>query len=425
MNRTGWAAALAAVLGIALAGVIGYMVWHSAGHSYQAVETQTAAGEAGRAGSGGQEGANAAPGGENEAFGNTGFGGGGDKAADGDGSGANETGDGSSFGHVDPAEAAESETAEPEDDTVRLVFGGDVLFSDHVLNAYSKTGDITGVLDDGLREVIGGSDLFMVNQEFPFSSRGTAAADKQFTFRLPPEKVSILNEMGVDIVTLANNHALDFGTDALVDTLDTLDGAGIPHVGAGRNLDEAKEPVILTAKGRNIGFLGASRVIPEGSWNASSTRPGMLTTYDPAALVEQIKALRERCDYLVVYVHWGIERDERPQDYQRSLGQQYIDAGADLVIGAHPHVLQGLEYYKGKPIVYSLGNLVFGSSIPRTALLEADWDGENTTLRLVPATSSAGYTRMVTDEAKKQEFYQYMTDISYGVTVTEQGISAQ
>ena len=96
---------------------------------------------------------------------------------------------------------------------MRLVFGGDVLFSDHVLNAYSKTGDITGVLDDGLREVIGGSDLFMVNQEFPFSSRGTAAADKQYTFRLPPEKVSILNEMGVDIVTLANNHALDFGTD--------------------------------------------------------------------------------------------------------------------------------------------------------------------------------------------------------------------
>ena len=184
MNRTGWAAALAAVLGIALAGVIGYMVWHSAGHSYQAVETQTAAGEAGRAGSGGQEGANAAPGGENEAFGNTGFGGGGDKAADGDGIGVNQTGDDSSLGHGDPAEAAESETAEPEDDTVRLVFGGDVLFSDHVLNAYSKTGDITGVLDDGLREVIGGSDLFMVNQEFPFSSRGTAAADKQYTFRL-------------------------------------------------------------------------------------------------------------------------------------------------------------------------------------------------------------------------------------------------
>ena len=144
--------------------------------------------------------------------------------------------------------------------------------------------------------------------------------------------------------------------------------------------------------------------------------------YDPAALVAEIKKLRERCDYLVVYVHWGIERDERPQEYQRALGQQYIDAGADLVIGSHPHVLQGLEYCKGKPIVYSLGNFVFGSSIPRTAVLQADWDGETTKLCLVPATSAAGYTRMVTDEAKKQEFYDYMTGISYGVSVTGEGV---
>ena len=424
MNRTGWAAALAAVLGIALAGVIGYMVWHGAGHSYQAVETQAAAG---KDGTGAPEGASAAAAGGQNAPGGAGFG----QGEQGTGAGSGQEGQGGGpadspgTGGDDTAGQAAFEADETQDETVRLVFGGDVLLSDHVLNAYNKTGDITGVLDDGLREVIGNSDIFMVNQEFPFSDRGTAAADKQYTFRLQPQKVSILNEMGIDGVTLANNHALDFGTDALVDTLDTLDGAGIPHVGAGRNLDEAKAPVILTAKGKTIGFLGASRVIPEGSWSASSTRPGMLTTYDPAALVEQIRALRERCDYLVVYVHWGIERDERPQDYQRALGQQYIDAGADLVVGAHPHVLQGLEYYKGKPIVYSLGNLVFGSSIPRTALLEVDWDGENTALRLVPATSANGYTRVVTDEAKKQEFYQYMTDISYGVSVTGDGAGQQ
>ena len=136
-------------------------------------------------------------------------------------------------------------------------------------------GDISGVLDGELSRVIDESDIFMVNQEFPFSGRGTAAPDKQFTFRLPTEKVSMFGEMGIDIVTLANNHALDFGTDALVDTLDTLDGAGIPHVGAGRNLDEAKEPVLLEVKGKTIGFLGASQVIPEGSWNATSTRPGI------------------------------------------------------------------------------------------------------------------------------------------------------
>ena len=108
----------------------------------------------------------------------------------------------------------------------------------------------------------------------------------------------------------------------------------------------------------------------------------MLTTYDPKILVDEIKKLRSQCDYLVVYVHWGIERKETPEDYQRSLGKQYIDAGADIVIGSHPHVLQGVEYYKGKPVVYSLGNFIFGSSIPKTALLKVQWDGEDSSLPL-------------------------------------------
>ena len=307
-----------------------------------------------------------------------------------------------------------------DDSTIHFVFAGDILLSDHVLGAYNKAGDISGVVDGTFRSVIDSSDVFMANEEFPFSSRGTAAADKQFTFRLPPEKVSIFQELGIDIVTLANNHALDFGTDALLDTCHTLDQAGIYRVGAGANLDEAKRPVIMEIKGKKIGFLGASRVIPVGSWNATANGPGMLTTYDPALLLEEIRKAKEECDFVIVYVHWGIERDERPQDYQRTMGKQYIDAGADRVIGSHPHVLQGMEYYKGKPIIYSLGNFIFGSSIPRTALLKADWDGVTLSLELVPGTSSGGYTRAMTDDAEKQGFYQYMTSISYDVAVDEE-----
>ena len=339
--------------------------------------------------------------------------------------GAEEAGENDGSGSSDGEGELEnsSEEAVPEEE-INLLFAGDVFLSSHVLNAYDTAGGIGGVLDEELRQVIQASDYFMVNQEFPFSDRGTAAEDKQFTFRLPPEHVSMFQELGIDIVTLANNHALDFGTDALLDTCSTLDDAGILRVGAGANLEEAKKPVFMEAKGRRIGFLGASRVIPEGSWNATSKGPGMLTTYDPSLLLEEIKKAREVCDYLVVYVHWGIERDERPQEYQRTLGQQYIDAGADLVIGSHPHVLQGLEYYKGKPIVYSLGNFVFGSSIPKTALLTVEWDGEDALLRLVPGTSSGGYTRMLEDEGEKAGFYQYITSISYGVTVGEDGIAA-
>lgn len=108
-------------------------------------------------------------------------------------------------------------------DSMTILFSGDVLLSDHVLNAYSRAGGISGVLDGGYLNAIQSADYFVVNEEFPFSSRGTQAADKQYTFRLAPEKVSMFQEMGIDAVTLANNHALDYGTDALLDTCEVLE----------------------------------------------------------------------------------------------------------------------------------------------------------------------------------------------------------
>ena len=313
--------------------------------------------------------------------------------------------------------------AEARQSGLSLLFAGDVLLSSHVLQAYQKAGGISGVLDEGYRLQIGQADFFMVNEEFPFSSRGVAAADKQYTFRLAPEWVSILQEMGVDGVTLANNHALDFGQEALLDTCEVLDQAGILHTGAGVNLAAAKEPVIMEKNGIRVGIIGTTRVIPVAGWAAGNSHPGMLSTYDPTVVLAEIEELKENCDFVVVMVHWGIERDEKPQEYQRTLGKQYIDAGADLVVGSHPHVLQGIEFYDGKPIVYSLGNFVFGSSIPRTMLFQVSLSADSGQMnyRLLPGTSSAGYTRMLTDAGKLQEFYQYMEQISFGVTFDEQG----
>ena len=429
--RRSWILAVVLVLGVLLSGITGYLIWHTVHNSYVKAEVMDggpgASGNAGPADGAGQDSAgqdsaglhgNQGAGGQGE--GSRGLGGpeGFQDGRQDAGQGVEGLDNGGEEGSMTEDGGADPE---PEDSTIRFVFAGDILLSDHVLAAYNKTGTIGSVVDQGLRDVIDGSDVFMANQEFPFSNRGSAAADKQFTFRLPPEKVSLLKEMGIDIVTLANNHALDFGTDALLDTCDTLDEAGIYRVGAGANLEEARKPVIMEIKGKTIGFLGASRVIPVGSWNATATSPGMLTTYDPTMLLEDIKSAKETCDFVIVYVHWGIERDEYPQDYQRTMGKQYIDAGADMVIGSHPHVLQGMEYYNGKPIVYSLGNFVFGSSIPKTALLTADWDGENLSLAFVPGTSSGGYTRPLTGEDEKQAFYQYLTGLSYGVVIDGEG----
>lgn len=316
--------------------------------------------------------------------------------------------------------------AETEPLSFRLLFSGDVLFSDHVLNAYEKGGGIQGVLDDGYRKLIDDADFFFVNEEFPFSDRGTKALDKQYTFRLPPSKVSMLKEMQADAVSLANNHALDFGTDALLDTCDTLDVAGILRTGAGKNLEEAKKAVEIEIQGRKVAIIGATRVIPVPEWAAYGNTPGMLAAYDPQILLKEVQQLSETQDYVVVFIHWGIERAERPESYQRDLGKKLIDAGADIVIGAHPHVLQGIEYYQGKPIVYSLGNFIFGSSIPKTMLLEVMLEeGQEPVLTVHPGTSSGGYTRMLAGEQEKQEFDAYLTSISYGVTIEDGAVIPQ
>lgn len=324
----------------------------------------------------------------------------------------------------DPAnaktDASAEESSEPEKEPtfpISLAFAGDLYLSDHVLNAYENGGGITGVVQPELLALGQQADIFMGNEEFPFSSRGEIAPDKQFTFRLPPERVNIFNELGLDIVSLANNHTLDYGADALLDTLDTLDQANILRVGAGRNLAEARELKTIEVRGITIGFLAASRVLPVVEWNAGKNTPGLLGTYNPALLLEDIEAARKTCDYVIVYVHWGEERKETPLDYQRTMGKQFIDAGADLVIGSHPHVLQGIEYYNGKPIIHSLGNFIFGSSIPKTALLQVELAENGIQLSMIPCTSSNGYTRMITEPEKKAEFYQWMEDLSYSVTI--------
>lgn len=232
------------------------------------------------------------------------------------------------------------------------------------------------------------ADLTVGNLETPVTERGEQQ-DKKYVFRSSPLSVHAMVEAGFDLVSLANNHVLDYGVDGLNDTLDHLNEAGLPFAGAGRNDGEAYKPVYLERGGQRIAFVGLSRVIPAVTWGATPDRPGVAVTYDPTRALQSIEEAREEADLIVVLVHWGIELKETPESYQVELGHQYIDAGADLVIGSHPHVLQGLESYKGKWIAYSLGNFIFTTSQEsatwETVILEAsctkDGDCE---LKLIP-----------------------------------------
>ncbi|GGD73940.1 CapA family protein [Paenibacillus nasutitermitis] len=202
-------------------------------------------------------------------------------------------------------------------------------------------------------------DLTAGNLENPITTRGIPAEDKQFVFKGSPKSLPALKEAGFDIVNLANNHTLDQGVEGLLDTLGHLEEAGMPNVGAGNDDIEAFKPVYLEANGISVAYVGLTRVLPVVSWKAGSNHPGLAESYDSTRGLKAIKEARKQADIVVVMVHWGIERADNPNADQKRLAHEYIDAGADLVIGSHPHVLQGFETYKGKWISYSLGNFIF------------------------------------------------------------------
>ena len=322
----------------------------------------------------------------------------------------------SSEGENQNSEAGGSDTMEQDEvdskEDVTLLFAGDLFLTDILQEKYDRNG-ISAAATSDLLSITRGADIFMLNQEFPFGTTGEAMEDKQYTFRVDPKYVSILPELGADIVTLANNHMLDFGRGPLTETLTALDGAGILHVGAGQNLQAASALKTIDVGGRTIGFLGATRVIPEHSWTASKSNSGLFTTYDPTKLVTEIQEAKKTCDYVVVYVHWGVERNTEPEDYQKSLARQYIDAGADAVIGAHPHVLQGIEYYQEKPIFYSLGNFIFANRTYETMMAELTVTDSSVNVRVIPCVS-AGNQMGLMNSSERTGFFSRMQDLCFG-----------
>lgn len=316
---------------------------------------------------------------------------------------------------------ASGEGAEPAvTSSTELVFTGDILLDERVAPNYDA-GGVSGLLDETMLSTLVDADITMVNEEFPFSTRGTKAQDKQYTFRVNPAYVTAFQDMGVDLVSLANNHSLDFGQDALRDTFHTLEAAGIRYAGAGESVQRAKELQTMEANGKIFGFLAASRVIPVTDWNVDNEQPGLFCTYDDTQLLEEIRAAKESCDFVTVFVHWGKEKTTKLEEHQTELAHDYIDAGADLVVGAHPHILQGIEYYRGKPIFYSLGNFIFGQSNEQTAALRVTVDEEGKSVcSLVAAYASAGKTCAM-DMDSAQQLYAMLSELSEGVTVDGYG----
>ena len=319
-----------------------------------------------------------------------------------------------------------------------LGFAGDICLADNYIPmqhlAAIGSEDISDGIDPRFIEIMKGMDQMWINNEFVYSRRGEPLPTKMWTFCGDPDNVSYLKDLGVDIVGLANNHTFDFGEVSFLDTLETLEKAQIPYVGAGRDIEQAAAPVYLEADGFKIAYVAASRAeytiyTPE----AAETEPGILWCYDYTRFLESIKKAAENADYVIALPHWGVEHSTVLEDEQIYGAHALIDAGADAVIGAHPHILQGIEYYEGKPIIYSLGNFWFDDYDIDTLVAELHIKGKKTDkdaslkkakveLRLYPGTQSGVYTALADTEEWRTRILQYLEGISVNVNIDEKGV---
>ena len=238
-------------------------------------------------------------------------------------------------------------------ETVRLLFAGDIMLDDGPGRVVSAGRDPFASFSD----VLAGADYRIGNLETPVASGGKALENKIAVFRAAPAVASVLARH-FDAVSVANNHSGDYGKSAFLETLEHLDRVGVRHFGGGRNLTEAHVPLWIEKNGLRIAVLGYNEFKPR-SFEAGPSTPGVAWSEDDQ-VIDDIRAARAAgADLVIPFMHWGWERETEPCARQRVLARRLIDAGADLVVGGHPHVTQGAEYHRGRLIVYSLGNFVF------------------------------------------------------------------
>ena len=310
-----------------------------------------------------------------------------------------------------------------ENNTISFV--GDVSLADnwYIMPKYDERGKgINGILSEETVKMMKDSTVMVANSEFTISDRGEKMPGKYYTFRASPKRLPIYNEMGVDLVTLANNHVYDFGKTAFYDMIDSLNEYKIPYIGAGKNINEAKQPYYFIVNGYKFAFVNATRaekiiLTPE----ATDTEGGVFRCYDPTAFINVIKEVKKESDYVIALIHWGREDSHELENVQIETSKLYIDAGADVIVGSHAHVLQGVEFYNNKLIVYNLGDFIFNNETKDTGIFQMKINNNGSLeYYFIPAYESGEYTKLLTD-SEKERVIKNMNSWSRNATIDNTG----
>ena len=332
---------------------------------------------------------------------------------------------------TDPAaeNTAAENTSMPSaaDGTFTITFAGDILMDPGYSagDALTKRG-AEGSFDEETLSIMRDADLFVVNNEFAFTSRGTAVS-KQYNFRADPKNAQILKDMGADLVTLGNNHTYDYGEEGLLDTLDTLKAAGVPYIGAGKDLEEASAPAVYTIGGFRISLVNAESILFNSNPPAQCAlegKPGTFDCYRPEMLFEAVRKAKAESDYCIAVLHWGSEGKSTPNEKQLTLSRGAAEAGADLIIGGHPHVLQTIGRVGAVPVVYSLGNYLFHSGTYDTGVIQAVFRPSEKRLEslcFVPM-QCRNMKVFTLSGSEKERLLKYMRSLSPEVKIDEDGI---
>ncbi|MEH7094272.1 CapA family protein [Neobacillus vireti] len=304
---------------------------------------------------------------------------------------------------------------------IRLTFAGDTMMDWSVKKTVQQKGSDYPFIH--IKDELSSSDLSILNLETSVTTGGKKQ-EKQYTFRSNPSALQGLKNAGFQLVSLANNHTLDFGQTGFADTVASLKEFQLDYVGGGLTKEEAYSAKTYTLKGRTVKIIAFSRVLPDYSWVATETKPGLANGYDLSLIESTIKKEKANADNLFVFIHWGVETKRFPEPFQREWARKMIDSGADGIIGSHPHVLQGFEYYKGKPIAYSLGNFLFPNYIKgnaaQTGILHVDIDREEVKMTFVPFKISNDQIVNQSDR-EKRAVWNELQGLSYGGLTIENG----
>lgn len=315
-------------------------------------------------------------------------------------------------------------------ENITLSFVGDMYLGDTLYNHYQSAGNnISGFMDDNIANNFKDVDIMVVNHEYASTNLPESNKDKRqlYNFKAPTDREILWKELGVDVLSLANNHAMDYGEQSLFDTIETLDKLELAHIGAGKNLEDAKKAYITKINGKKVAILATCRFVVDGEWYATQNSSGVLTTYHTTEyfdiVKEEITRLKEeeKCDFVAVYVHFGTEKKNIPNENQPIIAHGYIDSGADLVIGSHAHTLQGIEFYKEKPIYYNLGNFLFSSYQVDTMVVNISINEDNTcTTSIIPCIAKDYKVSTASGEEYKK-ILNYIESISINAEIDENG----